>query len=226
MKKLLSCMVTIAIIATIALIPAEGYSQPTWRLYDNFNKETIDPDRWDIDKSNATITIEAGKAKFDHPAGDPNSSNWLIIKKGSKRIKGIRATVTVVSCTGDVRGRIAAFSGKVGDDYILDQLGPEGGFDRIIGSRIILDAGTLEVLYSPFWGRFEEPLTILENTFIITMVFSPKKVTYTVNGLGKFTYKIPGPVSKTDNYRKGIGTYSASGDTSCVVYFDDVYVLK
>ena len=229
MKKLLFILVSLTIIVTLSLLSVEGYAGSLeWRKYDNFNSGVIDPDRWDIDSSSADISIVDGRAKFEHRAGVQfaDDSSWLEIKKGRRRIQGIRATVTVESCMGDVRGRIAVFSGKVGDDYIWDQLGLQGGLDRIFGSRVILEAGTFDVVYRPFRGRFEEPLAILGNTFIITMVFSQKKVTYAVNGLGKFTYKIPGKVSKTDNYQKGIGTYSENGDGPCVVYFDDVYVLK
>jgi len=229
MKKLLFILASLTIIVTLSLLSVKGYAGSLeWRKYDNFNSGVINLDRWDIDDSSAIISIVDGRARFEHLAGGQyaDDSSWLKIKKGRRRIKGIRTTVEVESCTGEVRGRIAVFSGKVGDDYIWDQLGLQGGLDRIFGARSILEAGTYALVYGPFWGRFEEPLAILENPFIITMVFSPRKVTYAVNGLGKFTYKIRGKVSQTDDYQKGIGTYSGNGDGPCVVYFDDVYVLK
>ena len=229
MKKLFFILVSLTIIVTLSLLSVEGYAGSLeWRKYDNFNSGVIDPDRWDVDDSSADISIVDGRARFEHLAGEvyADDSSWLKIKKGRKKIKGIRATVTVESCTGNVQARIGAFSGKIGDDYIYDTLRVQADSERVFGSRLVLEPGTFAIVYEPFWGRFEEPLATLGNTFIITMVFSPRKVTYAVGGLGKFTYKIPGKISRTDNYLRGIGTYSWNGDGPCVVYFDDVYVLR
>jgi len=227
MKRFLGCLASIAVLAALSLLSVEGYAETlTWRLYDNFNKGLIDPDRWNINTSSATITIEGGRAKFVHEVGNPEVSSMLSIKKGLKKIKGIKATVTVESpCTGDVRGRVAGWVGKVGDDYVWNQLALQGGLDRIFGALEPQDADTGE-WYDLFWGHFAEPIDLIGNTFTITMIFSKKKVTYSVGGLGKITFKLAEKLSPTDTYLLGIGTRSTAGDGPCTVYFDDVYVLK
>ena len=58
------------------------------------------------------------------------------------------------------------------------------------------------------------------------MIFSDEEFTYKVNGVGEIEYELPEDLSPTDNYFMGIGTRSANGDGPCVVYFDDVYVLR
>jgi len=229
MKKLLSCMVTIAIIATIALIPAEGYSQPTWRLYDNFNSGVIDPDRWIVSESSGTISIENGMAKFEHVAGPPGASNLLIFNKKPgylKKIKGIRAKVMVESCTGDVRGQISGIIGKVGDDYVMDFMAVQAGLNQISNGLNVLQPATLDYLYDLFWGDFGYLGDILGNTYTITMIFSRKVMTYKVAGLGTIIFKLPQKLDPSDLFNRAISTRSNNGEGPCVVYFDDVYILK
>ena len=49
-----------------------------WILYDDFSSGSIDPAKWSIDDSSATITIENGEAKFVHQAGNPNDSSFVL----------------------------------------------------------------------------------------------------------------------------------------------------
>jgi hypothetical protein len=230
MKRFLHVIVTTVVIATLSVLLVEGYSGTlTWELYDDFESGVIDLDRWDIDidDSSATITIESGRAKFVHNPGFAESYSWLKFKKGVKKIRGIRATVEVESCTGDVRGRIAGWIGMVGDDYVWNQLALQGGLDRIFGRLSVKDRATEPptTLYHLFTGRFTEPKDLIRNTFTIAMVFSQKKLVYKASGLGKIIVKLPEALLPTDFRSKGIGTKSTNGDGPCVVYFDDVYVL-
>lgn len=225
MKKFLSYLVAITVMAMISLGSVEVYA--AWELYDNFNSGFVDPTRWDIDDSSATITIEGGKAKFEHHPGFPEDSSYLIFNQSPETIKAVVATVIVESCAGDVRGRIGGFVGKVGNDYIYSNISIMGGENRIFGSFAVLEEGSFEKLSNPYYGRFEYPLDIIGNPFTIgTTFFSPSNLTYFVSGLGMSTFNWFQTVSPTENYFKGIGTRSENGDGPCVVYFDDVYVLR
>ena len=129
-------------------------------------------------------------------------------------------------CTGDVRGRIGAFVARVGDDYVFDRLVVHASHQWIFGALSVLDGGTYDLVYDMVTEIFEFPIDIIGNTYTLTTVFSRKKVTYKVDGLGITIFKAPGRLSQTDNHFKGIGTLSLNGDGPCVVYFDDVYVLR
>jgi hypothetical protein len=239
MKKLLVCLVVIVVVATIALLSVQGYAGtsgwrwPRWRLYDNFNYPgPPDPNRWNIDDSSATITIENGRAKFVHEAGHEDDSSFLSFKMEPyelRRIRGVRVTVTVTDCStvpedvNDVRARIGGYVGKLGDDDVWDQLALQGGLNRIFGALNASPDGSY--WYDLVWATFERPIEIIGNTFTITMIFSKRSVTYQATGLGTITFTLPGRMSPMDNYFMGIGTRSTSGLGSCTAYFDNVYIL-
>ncbi len=228
MKKLLPCLVAIAIAAAIVVLSAEAYAD--WILYDNFNSGVIDLNRWTIDASSASISIVGGRVKFVHQPGHAGDSAGLIIKISPETVKGIKAKVTVESCTGDVRARIWGFIGKVDGNYVWDQLVLEGSSPspRIWGSLAVLGPPPFYpyLNYDLLYANFMRPLDIIGHTFTITMSFSREEVTYKVSGLGEIEHEFPEDLSPTDHYSKGIGTSSANGDGPCVVYFDDVYVLR
>jgi hypothetical protein len=233
MKRFLPFLVAVAAVATMVVLPAEADAD--WRLYDNFNYGTsINADRWIIDSSSANISIVGGKAKFVHLEGHPNDSAWLGIKIAPETVKGIKAKVTVASCTGDVRARIGGYIGKVDDYYVWNQLGLDAGISGGISSPRIFSV--LNLLGDPpgfpysyidlFYGQFIRPLDIIGHTFTLIMTFSREEVTYKVSGLGEIEHEFPEDLSPTDFHFKGIGTYSPNGNGPCVVYFDDVYVLR
>jgi len=239
MKKYLPFLVGIAVVATTLVLAAEGYAKgPNWILYDNFNSVEIDNDLWTINSYSAEISVEKGRAKFAHKSGSEyrNISAWLGIKIAPETVKGIKVKVTVESCTGDVRARIGGFIGKVWDEvqfkYFWNQLGLEGGIGspRIFGSLDInWPPPSFPNYYSLFYGQFMRPLEIIGHTFTIRMTFSGNKVTYEVDDLGEIEHKLPEDLSPTTDeiYKfKGIGTRSTNGEGPCVVYFDDVYILR
>jgi hypothetical protein len=82
MKKLLARLVVIAAAATIVVVSAEAYAG--WKMYDNFNSGVIDPNRWTMDTSSAIITVEGGRAKFEHLAGHPADSASLGIMTSTR----------------------------------------------------------------------------------------------------------------------------------------------
>jgi hypothetical protein len=56
--------------------------------------------------------------------------------------------------------------------------------------------------------------------------FDPTNAIYYVHGLGKNTYNVFKMISPTDDYWKALETWSWNGDGPCVVYFDNVWVLR
>lgn len=230
MKKYLPLLVGIAVIATTLVLTAEGYAKGQWILYDNFNSGEIDTNLWTKNENSASISIEGDRTKFAHLSNKANISSWLVFKKDPETIKGIKVKVTVESCTGDVRARIGSFIGKADSDYVWDELNLQAGIQspRIYGNLSMLGPlPNLPFLYNLFYGEFIRPLVIIGNTFTITMTFSDNKVTYEVDDLGEIEHKLPEDLSPlTENYFKGIGTRSTNGDGPCVVYFDDVYILR
>lgn len=230
MKTFSSFLVPIAIVATMAVLSAEGYAGgPRWRLYDDFNSGRIDPDRWTIDATSADISVVGKKVKFVHNPGHPGDSAWLGIKIAPEKLKGIRVKVRVKDCTGDVRARIGGFIGKWEDDYVFDELDLQGGIGspRIYGNLAGLGPPPdFPSLYNLFYGEFVRPVEIIGNTFTITMIFSRDEFSYEVSDLGEIEHELPDDLSPTDEHLKGIGTRSTNGDGPCVVYFDDVYILR
>lgn len=224
MKKFFSYLVAITVIAMISLSSVEVYAG--WELYDNFDSGFIDPTHWDIDDSSATITIEGGKAKFEHQPGYPEDSSWLFFNISPETIKAVRVTVMVESCTGDVIARIGGRIGTVGNDYVFNQIAAKADMDRIYGKLSVIEEGHTW-LYNLYSGMFKYPLDIIGNPFTVaTTFFNPRNVIYFVGGLGRNTVNVIEHIGPTDNYCKGIGTRSENGDGPCVVYFDDVYVLR
>ena len=225
MKKLFCYIIAIMVIAVIPIASEEVYAG--WELYDDFNSGIIDPTLWYIDDYSGTITPIFGAVRFEHHPGNPRVGTWLSFKQSPETIKAIRVTIMVQSCTGDVRGQISGFRGKVGDDYVMNSIYLSNNENRIGGGLGVLEAGTLNWLYGLYWGIFEYPLNIIGNRFTIaTTFFNPQNVIYYVGGLGKHTIELYQPISPTDDYWRGIGTRSESGEGPCVVFFDDVYVLR
>jgi hypothetical protein len=115
-------------------------------------------------------------------------------------------------------------------EFVWDQLALEGSIasPRVFGDlNMIWDYPTFLNSYQLFYGQFMRPLEIIGNTFAITMTFSNNKVTYEVDDLGEIEHKLPEDLSPlTYNYFMGIGTRSTNGNGPCVVYFDEVYVLR
>jgi hypothetical protein len=61
------------------------------------------------------------------------------------------------------------------------------------------------------------------------MSFSSDEFPFKVSDLGEIEHELPGDLARlasTNDHLKGIGTRSTDGDGPCVVYFDDVYVLR
>jgi len=232
MRNLFSYMVTIAIIATIALLPADGYSKPTWRLYDDFESDSIDEDRWNVLAISGSIDIdtEKGMAKFVHytPPEEPDKVNFLIFDMTPgqlRKIKGIRVTVTVEEYTGYPLVGIGAYISKLEEDlYFYDYLYIQPGSQKIsCGLPLFCLPAPPVIVGSLFYGEFGDPGEISGNTFTITIMFSQKSMTYEVSGLGTINRELSQKLDPTDDYFRILATL---GIGSAVVYFDDVYILQ
>ncbi|MBW2427855.1 MAG: hypothetical protein JRF56_02775 [Deltaproteobacteria bacterium] len=204
-----------------------AYAQTNWQLYDNFNSAQIDSSKWETDDSSATITVENGRAKFEHKSGFANDSSYLLLIKNPKTIIGIKATVTVESCSGDVRARMASFIGKIGDDYVYTAHEKRADRDYISSSLAVLSPSPdYAYKYDYFWGHFKNPLNYTGTPFTMSMILSREHAEYDVEGQGELEFSFPNELSPTDDFFKGIGTRSVSGNGTCTVYFDDVYIVR
>lgn len=222
MKK---AMVFKCIALLLFVIPA--YAQTDWQLYDDFNSGQIDPNKWEIDDSSATITVENGRAKFVHKEGHVNDSSYLFITQMLRTLKGVKATIEIESCSGDVRARMASFVGKIGADYIYTAHEIRADRDYISSSLAILGPAP-DYAYKRdfFWGHFNRPNVYIGIPFTMSMILSRKQATYGVEGQGELEFAFPNTISLTDDFFKGIGTRSVSGVGTCTVYFDDIYILR
>jgi len=198
-----------------------------WDLYDDFNSGTIDPQKWSKDESSADITVDNGRAKFIHKNGIPNDSSYLYFNQNPANILGIKATVFIESCSGDVRTRVAAYSGKVGENHVWTSLQLQPDQDRIYTSAGLEGPPqTYTWVNDLHYAQFQKPIVVTGTAFDLTLEFSNDKITYEVDGLGKIAYKHATPIAPATEIFRGIGTRSSNGDGPCIVYFDDVYVLR
>jgi hypothetical protein len=201
-----------------------------WVLYDNFQSTEIDTDKWDIDSSSASISIENGTAKFVHDATRPNDSSWLIFKKSPEKIRAIRVRVKIANDTpGDARARVGGYLGKnkVGDVVWLSmQL--RNDWDRVEASAVALTdtTSTAQWLYDLFYAQVGKPDGLVGNWYVLEMHFNRSHLSFNGNGVGHISHCLTEPVLPLDNFFKGIGTRNAAAaSASFTVYFDNVYVL-
>lgn len=198
-----------------------------WELYDNFNSGMIDLQKWRVDDSSAVISIDIDKIKIVHQEGHANDSSWIVINQNPETVFGVKAEITVASCTGDVRARIGGYSGEVGVNQIWSNVQLQANRQRIYSYAGLEEPSpTYAWLYDLFWANFQMPIMVTGNRFIASMLFEKDKIIYEVDGLGKMEYKYPTPVNDPDSDFKGLGTRSSNGDGPCTVYIDNVYVFR
>jgi hypothetical protein len=233
MKKSLIFIISISFILSLSSTVSAA-----WELYDNFNSGAIDTQKWSIDDSSATISIENGEAKFVHNSGHPNDSSWLQIIDNPQNIIGIRTKIRVQSCTGDVRGRAGGWVGKIGENLLWSGIRAMSDEGRISFYVSLNTPGpSYELIYQLLFGSFhynwDNPLDIIGKTFILEWMFTPNEVKFKTddvtgetNSYGEIVFKYPERVSPNEDSFKGIGTRSGAGNGPCTIYFDDVYVYR
>ena len=198
-----------------------------WELYDDFNSGIFNPQKWSVGNPSADITVENGRAKFIHKSGIPNVSSYLTLIQDPVNILGIKATVFIASCTGDVRTRIAANIGNVGENHVWTGFQLQPGEEKIYtNAGLEGPPPTYTWVNDLHYAQFQKPIVVTGTDINLTMAFSNDKITYEVEGRGKISYKYATPIDPTTNTFRAIGTRSTNGDGPCTVYIDDVYVFR
>ena len=234
MKKIVTAMAIVFFFLSFIALPGESaakrYRCKGWVLYDNFNNGVINEDKWDIDDSSATISIENGEARFDHDLNNWNDSSWLIFKKYPERIKAVRVTIRVATHVFDeenLRARIAGYIGRDSDgNYLWSQLQVKNMIERVdCWTGAFETPESKDFLYEAFFAFFKNPIAIVDENFTVTMYFSKFQLKYSAAGLGTISHGLPKWLHKSDDVFKGIGTRSNEKAVGIgVVYFDNVYV--
>ena len=245
-------IVFVAVVLGVMIVNSVSAQTYVWKKYDDFNSGVIDPQKWDIDSSSATISIENGKAKFVHNPGFPGDNAWLEINKGITNVWGIKATIQFESCTApapdytDVRARFGAIIGMEAanpTNRIWASLGIEPYYQNNTYPRLYGFIDVFHLIPSPdelitylFDSYFpretgEVPNDVIGIPLTITEQWTAKSVKFTVTNKGKITYNYDKtykvkPITVAAQAFVGIGTLSDSGLGTCTVYFDDVYVLR
>jgi hypothetical protein len=201
-----------------------------WQLYDDFDSgTTIDESKWSIDNPSATISIESGELKFVHQSGHPNVSSWLAMIDRPRTITGIRATMRVENCTGDVRGRLGGIIGQVEENYVWSVARISALRGRIATYANLLDTSydyIGDIFFSAFKHNWNTPFDITNQSHTIEWSFSTDALTVKTDAFGDIAYESDVPMTPTTDHFRGIGTRSSNGDGPCSVYFDDVYVYR
>ncbi len=99
----------------------------------------------------------------------------------------------------------------------------------ISGGVTVLGPGpSYEYQYDYFWGHLENPTSIIGVPFTLSTIFSNMNARYLVDGQGELEYTFPSNLDPLDEGQEfcGLGTRSNSGVGECIVYFDDVYILR
>lgn len=222
LKRMLIIVVSVTFIVGVSSLADAG-----WELYDNFDSGAVDPQKWAVDDTCATISIENQQAKFVHAPGYERDSSWLQIIDNPENIIGIRADVRVQSCTGDVRGRLGGWVGQQGENELwsaIEARADEGRITIYVGYDTPTD--WLSIFFGGFHYIWENPLDITGKTFTLEWMFSPEQIKGKTDRYGEMTFRYPDPVPPHQSSFKGIGTRSNAGQGPCYVYFDNVYVYR
>ena len=195
-----------------------------WTLYDDFESGTLDPTKWHVADNSGSISVENGRAKFVHDDGHPNDSLYLRMAQYGSAVMGIKATVTVASCTGDVRARIAGHLGFLEGHDLWSGIQVQAGRNRIFNSIALEHPTTYDVPYDLHWSEYQGPLDVVGRAFNLKMLFSNDQTMFEVEGLGKFAVRHREPVPSSSSNFRAIGTRSSLGEGPCTVYYDDVYI--
>jgi len=245
MKKTIFVVLVVAI--TIFVVTG---AHAGWKLYDNFNNyddidDMLNSGKWfisDDDKAIAYFSIEDGRLKIEHSAGNPNNSAWAQIIKRPERWRGIKATIVVESWFEDARARIGAEIGTLRDnpDHLVwydmrARNGWSGSHQKYVpfmsGSAAVVDIpNNWEYLYDIFYahlGMNKQEIVGVPHQLVAT--FNPRWIGFKVrepNNLGRVWYFFTEKIDKLEEPFLGIGTSTGTPGATCNVYFDDVYVLK
>lgn len=218
--------ILVAVILITLSIPVLSFGGD-WELYDDFSSGALDAQKWANNSSVSTVIVENGQLKLVHNSGFPAQSGYIQFIQNPETIMGMKASVTITSCSGDVRPRMAGNSGSLGSDIYWTGLQFQPARSRIYTVTSLEDSlNNYDLVAETHYAQFQTPLNLIGNTYIASMVFYEDKISYEVEGLGKIAFKYPTVVDTTTENWRVIGTRSSNGEGPCTVYIDDVYVLR
>ena len=218
-----------------------------WKLYDDFDSyvdiaELKASGKWFInaeDEAIANFSIENGSLKIEHIAGNPDDSAWAVLINKANKIKGVRATMEVESWDGDVRARIGADIGVLSENsdnlvWLQMQLRSRPGSfyeETVRGSVSVLNIPTdWANVYDLFYTELGAGKNFVAGVpYTIETKWSKKQVYFSVkdpDDIGNVKFKFIEKINYIDEPFRAIGTRSSDDDGTCVVYIDDVYVIK
>jgi hypothetical protein len=218
-----------------------------WKLYDDFDNYVgiaalKASGKWSIseqDEAIANFSIDNGRLKIEHIEGNPNDSAWAELIDKVKKIKGIRATIEVESWDGNVSARIGADVGVLSENpdnlvwlqMQLRRLPASFYRETVRGEVSILSVPTdYATLYSWFYTELGAGINpVADLPYTLETKWGKKKVFFGVDDpedMGNVKYKFIETIDQIDEPFRGIGTRSSDKYGTCVVYIDDVYVLK
>ena len=195
-----------------------------WQLYDDFSSGSLDPAKWHVDDSCGSISVENGRARFAHAVGHPNDSLYLLFAQHGSDIMGIKATVTIASCTGDVRARIAGHLGFLDDHNLWTAIQLQPGETKIFNNIALEHPQTNANPYDLHYSNYQDPIDVIGKAFKLMMLFSNDQTKFEVEDLGRFTVRHQETIPSSESDFRAIGTRSTQGQGPCTVYFDDVYI--
>ena len=245
MKKTL---ISLFVIGIITLFTSGTYAE--WKLYDDFENYTdiqdmIDSGKWNIsedDQAIANFSIEGGRLKIEHLAGNSDDNAWAQIIKNPHKWRGIKVTIEVDSWSEDARARIGAEVGTLREnsDYLVWEVMRVGNrwsesrqdyVQSVSGYATVLDiVNNYQSQYDIFYTNLGwNKQTIVGVPHKLVAKFNPNSIKFKVkepDNLGEVTYEFTEEIDELEEPFLGIGTRTTTEDATCVVYFDDVYVLK
>lgn len=218
--------ILVAVILITLSIPVLSFGGD-WELYDDFSSGVLDAQKWANNSSVSTVSVENGQLKLVHNSGFPNQSGYIQFIQNPETIIGMKASVTIPSCSGDVRVRIVGRPGSLGSDSYWTAIQFQPALSKIYTSSFLEDPlNYYDLVADTHYAEFQTPLNLIGNIYIASMVFYEDKISYEVEGLGKIAFKYPSAVDITTENWKALGTRSTNGEGPCTVYIDDVYVLR
>jgi hypothetical protein len=247
MKRALIWGIVLTLVMAMPQFINQADAKDKWKTYKLIKDGELDTSKWRFNdrqiegESIVTMSIDGDRVKFEHkPGTDPGSgggSVWLQLIKNPECVKGIQAEITMGTVSDDMpldghfRARIGNTAGAYGPagDYVWNQLvvrnrlEADGG-DRVYGAMDLEDpANGYEWIYDLIYSQFNHPEEVDGSSYLLTLVLDRKKrtVTYSVEGFGTVTYKMPEKLVSGWETFWGIGTRSNDALGSGTVWFSN-----
>jgi len=249
MKKFLGILFLIVFTLTLPWMAVDSMAAKggwqKWEDWENYpTGDFLSDDKWSVGNSCsaddvADVTIEdydgSRQVKFTYLGLTKNISCYLNFNDCPERIVGIKADVTIQSCTDDLdcRARVAWHRGITSEDdyYIWEAIQVRSNLISVAAS--VLDQNSLPSNYDWLWdtynANFNYQIDTIGETFTVSAIFDkPDQVTVTVEGQGTITYKVEDKMGDPIDIFKvigmqGRGSVDVTGE-EFVVYFDNIYI--